>query len=84
MMPPRLRVLNADIERTSLLQDEALLSSHLFGTNTSPLPEELKGVNLDIALQECYERMDLIGRQISSSVGRSIDMTLSICRGCDG
>ncbi len=56
------RVLNADIERTALLKDEAILSAHLYGTSTEPLPDELKGVNLEVALQECYERMDLIGK----------------------
>ena len=29
--------------------------------SSSSLPPELKGVNLEVALQECYERMAIIG-----------------------
>lgn len=54
-------VLNADIERTALLKEEEVLSAHLYGTASDPLPEELKNVNLELAHQECLERMDLIG-----------------------
>jgi hypothetical protein len=31
------------------------------GTESQPLPEDLKGVNLELALQECLERQDTIG-----------------------
>jgi ATP-binding cassette, subfamily F, member 3 len=54
-------VLNADIERTALLKEEELLSSHLDGTAAEPLPDYLKDVNLELALQECLQRMDMIG-----------------------
>lgn len=54
-------LLRADVERTSLLEEEALLTSHLHATAGEPLPKSLEGVNLEVALSECYERMDLIG-----------------------
>ena len=55
-------LLRADVERTSLLEDEARLNSYLHGSaEDQKLPEDLKGVNLEMALQETYERMDLIG-----------------------
>ena len=61
-------MLRADIERTSLLADEARLTALIIqnttgeiDNNTNPLPEDLVGVNLEVALQEIYERMDAIG-----------------------
>ena len=54
-------LLRADIERTQLLADEARLSAFLHGSTDEPLPEDLKGVNLELALSECFERMDTIG-----------------------
>lgn len=57
-------VLAADVERTSLLEDEAKLNKYLYGATdgpAAPLPEDLQGVNLELALQETYERMDIIG-----------------------
>lgn len=54
-------VLKADIERTSLLEDEALITSHMYGTAIDALPDSLIGVNLEVALAEVYERMELIG-----------------------
>lgn len=62
-------LLRADVERTSLLEEEALLSSHLHGTALDRLPKALEGVNLEAALSECYERMDLIG--VSSAETRA-------------
>jgi ATPase subunit of ABC transporter with duplicated ATPase domains len=65
-------VLRADVERTSLLEEEAKLISYMHGdkddadvgekkTLRPVLPAELKGVNLEVALQEVYDRMDAIG-----------------------
>jgi ABC-type glutathione transport system ATPase component len=54
-------LLRADVERTSLLEDEARLSAFLHGSTNDPLPADLKGVNLEVALSECFERMDAIG-----------------------
>lgn len=54
-------LLRADVERTSLLEEEARLSSFLHGTADDPLPVDLKAVNLELALAEVYDRMDAIG-----------------------
>ena len=54
-------LLRADVERTSLMEDEARLSAYLHGSTNDPLPADLKGVNLEVALSECFERMDAIG-----------------------
>jgi hypothetical protein len=55
-------LLRADVERTSLLADEALLTSFLHHDKPlSELPEELAGVNLEVALAECFERMETAG-----------------------
>lgn len=54
-------VLRADVERTALLEDEARLLAVIHREDDKPLPADLKGVNLEVALQECYERMDAIG-----------------------
>eukprot|EP01036_Dinobryon_divergens_P029894 gene29894-39062_t len=115
-------VLRADVERTSLLDDEARLLLYLHhgdgsdgngngtsdscsgssgggsrtsivkgkeekaeSTSSSTLPDDLKGVNLEVALQECYERMVVIGvntaevraRKILEGLGFSED---TMCR----
>ena len=62
-------LLRADVERTFLLEEEKRISSFLHTNNSSngstdeciKLPDDLKHVNLELALQECYERMDIIG-----------------------
>ena len=54
-------VLRADVERTALLEDEARLLAVIHREDDKPVPADLKGVNLEVALQECYERMDAIG-----------------------
>eukprot|EP01035_Chromulina_nebulosa_P025986 gene25986-33975_t len=54
-------------------------------TSSSTLPDDLKGVNLEVALQECYERMVVIGvntaevraRKILEGLGFSED---TMCR----
>ena len=51
-------VLRSDVERTALLEDEQKIIANLHGDLVS---EELRGVDLDLALAECYERMDAIG-----------------------
>lgn len=61
-------VLSADVERCALLEDEAKLSLHLHDPDLA-LPPELVGVNLELALAECYERMDAIG--VSSAEQRA-------------
>lgn len=70
-------VLRADVERTALLADEQRLEHFLHHQNPNEvekeaeaLPADLKGVNLELALQECYERMDLIG--VPSSEQRAV------------
>jgi ATP-binding cassette subfamily F protein 3 len=64
-------VLRADVERTSLLEDEARLIAWLHKVDDSePLPADLKGVNLEVALAECYERMESIG--VNSAETRAI------------
>eukprot|EP00602_Paraphysomonas_sp_CaronLab_P003067 CAMPEP_0185033886 /NCGR_PEP_ID=MMETSP1103-20130426/23279_1 /TAXON_ID=36769 /ORGANISM="Paraphysomonas bandaiensis, Strain Caron Lab Isolate" /LENGTH=757 /DNA_ID=CAMNT_0027570319 /DNA_START=75 /DNA_END=2348 /DNA_ORIENTATION=+ len=52
-------LLRADVERTSLLQDEARLNAMIHGTD--PVPPDMEGVNLEVALAEVYERMEIIG-----------------------
>lgn len=56
-------VLRSDVERTSLLEEESKLSKYLHHDPDvdGPLPSELKGINVELALQEIYERMDVIG-----------------------
>lgn len=69
-------VLDADIERTSLLEEEALINSHLNGIATNPLPESLQGVNLEIAIQEVYERMQMIG--VATAPQRAMKILLGL------
>ena len=45
-------LLRADVERSSLLEDEARISAFLHGASDDPLPDDLKGVNLEVALNE--------------------------------
>lgn len=61
-------LLRADVERTALLEDESRLTMYLHYDPSStecgsvpPLPDDLKGVNIELALTECYERMEAIG-----------------------
>lgn len=67
-------VLRADVERTSLLEEEAKLTKYLHHNveEDGPLPAELKGVNLEVALQEVYERMDVIGVATAEKRARRI------------
>ena len=65
-------LLRADVERTSLLEEESRLSSYLHGTASGPLPADLKGVNLEVALTECYERMEVIGVSSAEQRARKI------------
>ncbi len=90
-------VLRADVERTALLEEEQKLLLFIHGSpdDIAPnsddaasrgirpvLPPELKGVNLEVALQEVYERMDTIGvptaelraRKILDGLGFSNEM----------
>lgn len=90
-------VLRADVERTALLEEEQKLNMYLHGADDNTeeadegttkrgirpvLPPELKGVNLEVALQEVYERMDAIGvptaelraRKILEGLGFSNEM----------
>ncbi len=54
-------MLKADVERTALLQEEERLSSLIHSSGpVEEVPADLKGVNLEVALMECYERMDAI------------------------
>jgi ATPase subunit of ABC transporter with duplicated ATPase domains len=85
-------VLRADVERTALIEEEARLLSFLHGTNSGSLPPDLKGVNLEMALSECYERMDAIGcstadtraRKILYGLGFTEDMILRPTAGLSG
>lgn len=71
-------LLRADVERTSLLEDEARLVEYM---HAETLPEDLKGINLELALAECYDRMEAIGastaefraRQILQGLGFSLE-----------
>jgi ATP-binding cassette, subfamily F, member 1 len=76
-------VLRADVERTALLADEEKLTALIIQAAMEPetssssqavpavdLPEELIGVNLEVALQEVYERMEAIG--VRTAEGRAI------------
>ena len=49
-------LLRADVERTALLQEEANLQAYIHGTNK--IPDDMKGVNLQVALSEVYETME--------------------------
>lgn len=68
-------LLRADVERTSLIEDEARLNNYLHNAaddTAAPLPDDLKGVNLEMALQEVYERMDAIGVHTAETRARKI------------
>jgi hypothetical protein len=72
-------LLRADVERTSLLEDEARLNGYLhsagdttLGAGGAGLPDDLKGVNLEMAVQEVYERMDSIGVHTAETRARKI------------
>ena len=62
-------VLRSDVERAALLEDEQKLLANIHGELVS---EELRGVNLDLALAECYERMEAIGVNTSEFRARKI------------
>lgn len=63
-------MLQADVERTALIEEEAILSQYLHSPDAASLPLELKGVSLEVALTECYERMEAIG--VDSAEGRAV------------
>jgi ATP-binding cassette subfamily F protein 3 len=64
-------LLRADVERTSLLEDEARLMLFIHDPDSAgPLPPDLVGVNLEVALAECFDRMDAIG--VSSAEARAV------------
>eukprot|EP01031_Cornospumella_fuschlensis_P036708 gene36708-44529_t len=68
-------VLRADVERTALLEEEAKLEKHIHDPS-GVLPPDLKGVNLQLALQEVYERMDVIGASTAEARARNILFSL--------
>ena len=49
-------LLRADVERTALLEEEANIQAYIHGTKK--LPDEMKGINLQVALSEVYESME--------------------------
>ena len=78
-------VLKADVERTALIAEESRLTRYLhLGTTTGDdhdedinittdstiLPMDLCGVNIELALTACYERMDSIG--VDGAEGRAV------------
>lgn len=67
-------VLRADVERTALLAEEAKLTEFLHHNpeEDGPLPAELKGVNIELALQEVFDRMDVIGVNTSEKRAKKI------------
>ena len=66
-------LLRADVERTALLEEEARLSLYLHDDEKdTPLPPDLKNVNIELALTECYERMDAIGVSTAEQRARKI------------
>lgn len=67
-------VLRADVERTSLLEEEAKLTKFLHHNpeEDGPLPIELKGINMELALQEVYDRMEVIGVNSSEKRAKKI------------
>jgi len=85
-------VLRADVERTALLEDEARLTQFLHLEDGSKLPEDLVGVNIELALTECYERMEAIGvstaevraQKILSGLGFDAAMMTSPTSGLSG
>ena len=67
-------LLRADVERTALLDDEKKINMLLesrdstkhdansFNNTLKDIDAEFVGVNLEVALEECYERMEIIGK----------------------
>lgn len=74
-------VLNADVERTALLEEEALLTEHLHGNTKSALPTHLVGINIEVALQECFARMDTIGVSTAEARARNVLIGLGFTDG---
>lgn len=68
---PLVWCLRADVERTALLEDEEKLTRCMH-CGKDELPEELKNVNIEVALLECYERMDAIGVSTAENRARKI------------
>jgi ATP-binding cassette subfamily F protein 1 len=56
-------ILRSDVERLHLLNEEARLTNLLYmdSDGTAVIPEDLVGVNLEVALADCYDRMTAIG-----------------------
>lgn len=65
-------LLRADVERTALLEDEVRLNNYLHCDNSDEIPDDLKGINIELALTECYERMDAIGASSAEARARKI------------
>jgi len=65
-------VLRADVERTALLEDEQKLLAVQHGNADAATLEELQGVNVELALIECYERMEAIGVNSAETRARKI------------
>jgi ATP-binding cassette subfamily F protein 3 len=77
-------ILAADVERTALLQEEARLNRYMHGDTDGDAGgsgssgsgserdtyADLKGVNIELALTQCYERMDAIG--VDGAEGRAV------------
>ncbi len=75
-------LLAADVERASLVEDEARLSMYiqreqeLEGGKKLQLPPDLRGVNLEKALAETQDRMELIGVRTATQRAQKILMGL--------
>lgn len=65
-------VLQSDIERTFLLEREALLNALIYENSEAEVPDDLKGQDLHLMLTECYERMDILGLNTSEQRARRI------------
>lgn len=62
------------------MADEALLTSFLHHDKPlSELPEDLVGVNLEVALAECYERMEIAGALVTPNASHSHINYIFIC-----
>jgi ATP-binding cassette, subfamily F, member 3 len=70
-------VLDADVERSTLLEEEARLSMYVNPDSNTvdvvpPLPSDLKGVDLTMALTEVWHRMDVLEVRTAEQRARTI------------
>lgn len=65
-------ILDSDLERSYLLEQETLLTHLQLVDNLEEIPEEFKGQDISLLLSECYERMEVINVATADSRARKV------------